>query len=126
MAADDSIARTVLLVGVVLVFGLLLVSLLSMTVMMPMMGGFHGNWNGTTGFAWPWLVGWGVHVLLLLAVGYALYRVLAGSSDRPTEPRGDRDQALEELRIAYARGEISSEEFEERRERLEGVSRSDE
>lgn len=49
----------------------------------------------------------------LLAIGgYLLYRALL---------RDDRsgDRALEELRLAYARGDLSEEEFERRRERLQ-------
>ncbi|PSP86299.1 hypothetical protein BRC83_01140 [Halobacteriales archaeon QS_1_68_17] len=49
-------------------------------------------------------------VLVVAGVGSALYRGLDG------EPR---DRALEELRLAYARGELSDEEYEERRDRLE-------
>jgi len=53
-----------------------------------------------------------VFLLIVLGVGYALYRTLtqAGISSR--------DPAVEELRVAYARGELSQEEFEQRREAL--------
>ncbi|WP_338042744.1 SHOCT domain-containing protein [Natronococcus amylolyticus] len=43
-----------------------------------------------------------------------LYGVLVDSSSRRSDP------ALEALRVAYARGELSDEEFEKRRDRLRG------
>jgi len=44
-------------------------------------------------------------------VADTLYRAIAGSDDS--------DRALEELRLAYARGEMSDEEYEQRRDALE-------
>jgi|AntDeeMetagen134_2_1112570.scaffolds.fasta_scaffold02342_2 putative membrane protein len=76
-----------------------------------MMGG--GTMSGASGW-WP-LFGLLVPLLFLLGLlggGYVLVRRLA--SDRPS-----RDAALEELRVAYARGDLTDEEFETRRERLE-------
>ena len=113
MSADNSLGRTVLLVAAALVLVAVLVPLLMMGVAMPMMGFGMGAWNGTPGATWPWLLAWAVHVALFLGLGYLLYRALRGSATRRTDP------ALEELRQAYARGDISEEEFEERRERLE-------
>ncbi|WP_440772225.1 SHOCT domain-containing protein [Natronorubrum sp. DTA28] len=116
MSADDSLGRTILLVGAAVLLVAVLLPLLVMVLAMPMMGlgfGHAGTWNGTMGSAWPWLVAWAVHLGLVLAIGYVLYRALRGSTGRRTDP------ALEELRTAYARGDLSSEEFEERRERLE-------
>lgn len=51
-----------------------------------------------------WLVG-------LLGIGYLLYRSLAGGM----QTKSASDPALEELRLAYARGDLSEEEFEQRR-----------
>jgi putative membrane protein len=48
-------------------------------------------------------------VALLVAGGYLLYRSMT---------RDGGDDALEELRSAYARGDLDDEEFERRRERL--------
>lgn len=59
-----------------------------------------------------WLLMGVMPVLLLLGGGYLLYRVIGRSGNDGTGP------ALEEFRIAYARGELSNEESEERRERL--------
>ena len=52
-------------------------------------------------------------LVVLVRIGYFLYRSLTQSA------LSTNNRALEELRIAYARGELSQEEFEERRESLE-------
>ena len=51
---------------------------------------------------------------MLLGISYLQYRGLVGGigSDALSDP------ALEELRVAYARGDLSEEEFEERRAKL--------
>jgi len=79
----------------------------------PMMGGTWGN--GGTVPGWVFVVGAVMQLLFLALVaggGYLLYRALTGSS-------GDGDRALEELRTAYARGELTDEEYETRKQRLE-------
>lgn len=48
-------------------------------------------------------------VVVLAGAGYLLYRAVTD---------GGGDSALEELRSAYARGDLSDEEYERRRERL--------
>ena len=53
---------------------------------------------------------WAV-VLLLIGYWYQLRR------------RSRSDRVLEELQLSYARGELSTAEFEERRERLDGDER---
>ena len=83
----------------------------------PMMGGMwgHGTWGGGTTPGWVPLVGVLLQLLFVAAIigaGYLLYRAVVGSSD-------GSDGALEELRLAYARGELSDEEYEQRRETLE-------
>ena len=77
-------------------------------------GGGH-MWNGGmngSGVLGIWIVMWLVLLLILLGGGYLLYRTLT----RPD--RDTTDAAVEELRLAYAHGELSDEQFEERRERL--------
>ncbi|MEF8851348.1 MAG: SHOCT domain-containing protein [Haloarculaceae archaeon] len=52
---------------------------------------------------------------MVVGLGYLLYRAVAGT--RTGTPAAD--PAVEELRIAYARGEVDDEEYERRRERLQ-------
>jgi len=53
-----------------------------------------------------------VPLLVVVAVGYIVYRSLAATD-------GDHeDEALEELRRAYARGDISDDEFEKKQTHL--------
>ncbi|WP_207592988.1 SHOCT domain-containing protein [Halomontanus rarus] len=76
-------------------------------------GGMMG-WNGATGGWWP-LVGMLVPIVFLLVLlggGYLVFQ-------RVTENQTSREPAMEELRRAYARGDLSDEEFETRRDRLE-------
>nr|WP_254282082.1 SHOCT domain-containing protein [Haloarcula salina] len=86
-----------------------------------MWGGGH-MWDGQMGpgggtaSGWMFLVGVLMQVLflaVLVGVGYLLYRGVTGAAN------GGRDDAIAELRRAYARGELDDEEFERRRERLE-------
>ena len=88
-----------------------------MAFAMPMMGMMGWGWGGGMGgtaLSPLWGVGMLlVWLLVLVGVGYALYR---GVSRIDTTHTGDR--ALDELRLAYARGDLSDQEFEERRERL--------
>jgi putative membrane protein len=60
-------------------------------------------------------IGMTAMLLTLLAIVWLIVRAVGqpGESDRSTE-----DRALEELQVRYARGEISGEEFEERRRTL--------
>jgi putative membrane protein len=119
----DSLSRTVLVVlGVLVLFPVLM-----MTVAMPMMGmmggmgmmgdmgmmsGMDGGMAG--GFSSAWAIGMMlVWLVVLLGVGYFIYRGLAGRTDA-----GPADSALEELRVAYARGDLTDEEFEQRRAKL--------
>ncbi|WP_276258586.1 SHOCT domain-containing protein [Haloglomus litoreum] len=99
---------------------ILLLPVLGMAFMMPMMGMWGGGWShmadtgmwGAGGGSWVWVVMWLVPLVVLGGLGYLLYRGLAGTVDESADP------ALEELRLAYARGDLSDEEFERRRERL--------
>ena len=81
-----------------------------------MMGGgaSSGSWGGASGFGlgflWP---------LLLLGGLAALVYWTVGNGERSVGDLGGSDTALETLRDRYARGEISEEEFEQRRQRLE-------
>jgi putative membrane protein len=82
----------------------------------PMMGGMwgHGAWDGRTMPGWVPLVAVLMQLLfvaLIVGAGYLLYRAITGSDDA--------DRALEELRLAYARGELDDDEYEQRRNTLE-------
>lgn len=68
--------------------------------------------SGMIGGMWPWVLIWVICLLVILGIIYLIFKTVLGSQDRSA------DAALRELRTAYARGEISSEEFEERQERL--------
>lgn len=126
MADETNLSGVVILVVALVV----LVPLIGMGVMMLMFGlwgGGHmwnggmwngGMWNGT-GAQWLWLVSWLVVLALLVGGGYLLYRAVNRSDGKRVDP------ALEELRLAYARGELSDEEFERRRERLERETREE-
>ncbi|MFB1063076.1 SHOCT domain-containing protein [Natrinema sp. H-ect4] len=79
----------------------------------PMMGGMWGGgmWSDGTIPGWMFIVGILMQLLFLAALvggGYLIYRVVTGSES-------GSDQALEELRLAYARGELTDEEYEQRR-----------
>jgi putative membrane protein len=85
----------------------------------PMGMGHDGMWGsgGSTPGWWP-LVGLLMQLLFLAAVvglGYLLYRAVVGTRTGAAV----EDPALEELRLAYARGEFDEEEYERRRDRLE-------
>lgn len=115
MSSEDTLLQTVLIIVAVIV----LLPLLMMALAMPMMwfwGGGHmwngGMWNGT-GATWGGLLMWLVFLAVLVGIGYLLYRAVSTPTSRETDP------ALEELRTAYARGDLSDEEFEQRRQRLQ-------
>ena len=82
-----------------------------------MMGGMWGGgmWGDGTMPGWLYIVGIVMQLLFLAALvggGYLLYRAVTGT-------KSDSDLALEELRLAYARGELTDEEYEQRREALQ-------
>jgi putative membrane protein len=81
------------------------------------MGGGHasGIEGGMAGLGW-WPIIWSLILLsVVFVVGYAVYT--RGRTQVSEHPQ--TDTALSTLRSRYARGEISEEEFEERRHRLE-------
>ena len=86
--------------------------------------GMPGAYGGT-GYGIPPL--WGIGMMLVflvvfLGIGYILYRTLV----RGKHAFAAKEPALEELRMAYARGELTQEEFEERRKTLSGESNQSE
>ncbi|MDS0280484.1 SHOCT domain-containing protein [Halomicroarcula sp. S1AR25-4] len=96
---------------VLLILGAIIV--LPMLTMGMGFGGMMG-YGGTTSGWWP-LVGMLVQLvflLLLLGGGYLVFR-------RVTASQSSRNPAMEELRMAYARGDLTEEEFEARQNKLE-------
>ena len=78
-------------------------------------GGHSGGIGGMGGFGW-WPLFWSLIVLsVLLIVGYGFY----AHGRAPVNEQTHKDTALSTLRSRYAREEISEEEFEKRRRRLE-------
>jgi putative membrane protein len=74
-----------------------------------------GTWGDAGAPGWVLVLGVVTRLLFLavvVGVGYLLYRAV-------TTGRSGSDRALEELRVAYARGDVDDEEFERRRETLE-------
>jgi putative membrane protein len=111
METDDTLRILLVVIAVILLAPLAL-----MVVAMPLFGlwGGHmwgGGMRGLPG-AELLLVTGAFGLALLLGIGYLLYRV----ARRPTD--GETDPAIQELRTAYARGDLTDEEFEQRRERL--------
>lgn len=105
MDADDLFRVVLVLVAI-----FLLAPLVMMTVVGPMMlWGVGGMGGGGVGL-W-WFVSSLVPLVLVVGIGYLLYRALHTATS-------GSDPAIEELRTAYARGELSDEEFETRYERL--------
>ncbi|GAB3679168.1 hypothetical protein GCM10028857_00090 [Salinarchaeum chitinilyticum] len=78
-------------------------------------GGMGGMDGAMGGFGW-WPFLWSLILLsVLLIVGYGVYT----HGRTPVNEQTHTDTALSTLRSRYARGELSEEEFEERRRRLE-------
>ncbi|QHS17624.1 SHOCT domain-containing protein [Halopenitus persicus] len=116
--SDDTRLVTLLLViiGAFVIFPLFFMGF-GMMGFGPMMGGTWGGhmWGDGTMPGWMFIVGIVMQLLFLAAIvggGYLIYRAITGDAS-------DSDQALEELRLAYARGELTDEEYEQRREALE-------
>ncbi|CQH63507.1 DUF2078 family protein (plasmid) [Halobacterium hubeiense] len=111
--SDDTRLVTLLLViiGAVFIFPLFFMGF------GPMMGVMWGGhmWGDGTMPGWMFIIGIVIQLLFLAALvggGYLVYRAITGDA-------GNSDQALEELRLAYARGELTDEEYKQRREALE-------
>jgi len=116
--SDDTRLVTLLLViiGAVFIFPLFFMGF-GMMGFGPMMGVMWGGhmWGDGTMPGWMFIIGIVIQLLFLAALvggGYLVYRAITGDA-------GNSDQALEELRLAYARGELTDEEYKQRREALE-------
>jgi putative membrane protein len=104
---SDSLIRLVIVIAAVLILGPLVLMLLAA----PLMGGMMMlGMPGAGGFFIFGILAMFLLPLLLIVAGVVVYRRW---NDRERE-----DEALRELRTAFARGEIDREEFEERRDAL--------
>lgn len=113
--SNDLLRGIVIIAAVLVLLPMLIMGLMMVTV--PMMGTM-GGWHGGSVFSPIWNIGMlFVWLGVLLVVGYLLYRGIVG--DGGIGSATTTDPALEELRLAYARGELSDEEFETRREKLD-------
>ena len=120
MASDGLDTRTLvlLLVAAVILWPLLTMGLGGGMMGTGMMGGgmWGGHMWGDGGVSGWWLLvgllGRVLSLLVVVGVGYLIYRAL-------TESDGGTDEAMDELRLAYARGDIDDEEYERRRKTLE-------
>lgn len=86
-----------------------------MAFMMPMIGMMGGMWSdGATMMSPLWNIAMMLLFLVVLTgIGYLIYRAITRGLVSNVNP------ALEELRLSYARGELSQEEFEQRKEDLQ-------
>ena len=104
---SDSLLRIVIIIAVILVVGPFVLMLLAA----PFMGGMMMlGLPGAGGFAFFGVFLMLLFPLLLIAAGVILFRRWDG--------RDREDEAMRELRMTFARGDIDREEFEERREAL--------
>jgi putative membrane protein len=92
----------------------------SMSQLMGGMGGdmMDGRMMGD-GFMWFWAIFWVVVLALLVAGAIWLARTLTHPSSPPGGPAGP-SPARTELDLRYARGDLTREEYLQRRADLEG------
>jgi putative membrane protein len=88
----------------------------SMQQLMTSMGGDMMNRGMMGGFMWFWAIFWVVVLALLVAGAIWLARTLT----RPSNPPSGPGPARAELDLRYARGDLTREEYLQRRADLEG------
>lgn len=114
MTSSNQLDTTTILL---LILGaIILLPMLTMGMGFGGMMGYGGMMGGYGGYGVSPL--WGIVMMLVWLVvlgggAYLVYRLVTKNQSIGT------DQALEELRVEYARGNISEEEFEQRREKLQ-------
>lgn len=107
MAEDESLLKAVIVIAA----AILLLPILGMTLAMAMMGYRMGG-GVYPGYGGMGLIGLVPGLAVVAIGGVVLYYLLRAGEDRS-------DEALEELRRGYARGELDKEEYLEKREVLE-------
>lgn len=113
MPSSNQLRNTTIILLVLTV--VIILPLLTLGMRFGGMMGYDGMMGryGTTNLWWP-LIGMLAQLIILFLLLGAVYLIFS----RLTKQQASRDPALEELRLAYARGDISDEEFETRREKL--------
>lgn len=78
------------------------------------MHGTFGTYMGLGGFGWIfWLA-------VFIIIVWLVFRVILGGKNKATFGVHMEDDALEILKKRFAKGEISKEEFEEKKKTLKG------
>ncbi|MBO1269680.1 SHOCT domain-containing protein [Arthrobacter sp. PO-11] len=71
---------------------------------------------GDMGFMWPWMLGWSILLIAVLAaLVWGIVRLARGGGRSPDNPPSSARIILDER---YARGEIGEDEYRTRRETL--------
>lgn len=109
--------RQLVWVSIAIVATLVIVPMFGMIWAGPMMGGMWGTgmWGADGVPGWMLIMGVGMPLLVLAVIVGAVY---LGYRAVTTKDESS-DPAVAELRAAYARGDLSDEEYERRRDRLE-------
>ena len=114
MSSITSLLRRLILLAMAFVL-VPSVMLLVMTPTLGTRGGsqmIYGSMIGGPVSPRLWVLLWFIVSVAIVGIGYFLYGAVHNTGLQ------EDDQAIEELRVAYARGELSDEEFETRLERL--------
>lgn len=107
--------KTALIIGGVII---------AILIILPMVLGLVSGWQGGGwGMMGPWMMGgwgwmWFMPVLWLLFLGLIIWAIVAAVRRPGESGESTEGSALEILKKRYARGEISKEEFEEKKKNL--------
>lgn len=114
MTTDNTALKT----GLTVVAALAAIPLAMMVLVVPTMGQFGGGHAVAGPGGWQMLF----PLIPLAIVGGLVYLLYTGTTDRTNAGMDTREsksaRALDELRSAYARGDLSTQEYETRRETL--------
>jgi len=110
--------KTALIIGGVIV---------AILIIVPLIFGLFGGWQGYGyGMMGPGMMGgfggfWFMPIIMIVFWGLVIWGIVAlvrGVSAGSTGPSAQTDSALEILKRRYARGEITKQEYEERKKDL--------
>lgn len=76
------------------------------------------GWYGHGGFGTSWMLMGAVWLLVLLALGWLVIRLVSGRHTEPVDPNGPTRSALELLDRRFALGEIDADTYRAQRELL--------